>query len=269
MINETIPSYILGRFAPIIQANTATGYMLVLGFGLGLPAADYHPVLPKVGENLEAYEADKADLFWRFIYIFPVVINAWMLFSFFTFVKTDSILFCLRNGDEEQALQLIDKVYHADEDRNDILEQLKREVHKKEKVAEQQDNAVDSESYWDKPFGPKYRRGTITLMIFGSLCQQTSANVYMMFSNRIISELNEYIPKERQIAANLATQLIGTMGAIICCLSFTVVPRFGRQYLLARGFLLMTINLYCTVVSIVAKNGYATFFFFMTFQVFF
>jgi len=37
MVNETIPVYLLGSCGTILQTSTATGYMLVLGMGLGLP----------------------------------------------------------------------------------------------------------------------------------------------------------------------------------------------------------------------------------------
>lgn len=69
--------------------------MLVLGLGIGLPAADYDPTLPKEGANLKALQEDKADLFWRFIYGFPVLVNLFMITSFFLFIGEESIMFSL------------------------------------------------------------------------------------------------------------------------------------------------------------------------------
>ena len=43
MINETVPVYLLGTCGPIVQQCTALGYLLVMGFGFGLPKADYIP----------------------------------------------------------------------------------------------------------------------------------------------------------------------------------------------------------------------------------
>ena len=61
------------------------------------------------------------DQFWRILYIVPCFLNIWMLFSMFTFIKDDSIMFNLSKDDDESALRLIDKIYDKSEDRNEIL----------------------------------------------------------------------------------------------------------------------------------------------------
>lgn len=48
-----------------------------------------------------------------------------MLVNFVLFIKEDSIMFNLSAENEEEALILIDKVYHAEEDRQEILAALK------------------------------------------------------------------------------------------------------------------------------------------------
>ena len=45
MVNETIPVYMLDSFGTIIPTAMALGYLLVLGFGIGLPSNDYNPDL--------------------------------------------------------------------------------------------------------------------------------------------------------------------------------------------------------------------------------
>jgi len=104
-----------------MQLWIASGYMLVLGFGIGLPAGDYDPSLPKTGENLKAMNDDKADMFWRFIYVFPVIINIFMLTSFNFCIGEESIMFSLTKGDDEAALRLIQKIYSDDENELEIL----------------------------------------------------------------------------------------------------------------------------------------------------
>ena len=54
MINETVPVNLLGKYGAIVQQGTALGYFLVLGFGLGLPQADYNPGLSDDPGNLAA-----------------------------------------------------------------------------------------------------------------------------------------------------------------------------------------------------------------------
>ena len=67
-----------------------------------------------------------------------------MLVMFHTFIRVDSIMYNLTQEDESQALVLINKVYHPSEDRDDILQTLKGQVHRKEKTA----------TFWSDIFGP-------------------------------------------------------------------------------------------------------------------
>ena len=46
----------------------------------------------------------------------PLIINLIMLFNFNFFIKEDSIMFNLSEGNDESALNLIKKVYSPDED---------------------------------------------------------------------------------------------------------------------------------------------------------
>ena len=54
---------------------------------------------------------------------------------------------------------------------------------------------------------------TIVLCMQGGLVQQTACNVFNMFSNRIIVKINENLPDDSKIAANLGTQLLGIFAA--------------------------------------------------------
>jgi len=45
MINETVPVFVLGKVAVLIQTMMAFGYFLVIGMGIGLPQGDYDPGL--------------------------------------------------------------------------------------------------------------------------------------------------------------------------------------------------------------------------------
>ena len=55
MVNETVPVYLLGSCGTVLQTSTALGYMLVLGFGLGLPPADYDPAVSDSVSNQLAF----------------------------------------------------------------------------------------------------------------------------------------------------------------------------------------------------------------------
>lgn len=101
MINETVPEYLKSQYGTYIAVVMTSGYTLTMIVGLGLPDQDYNPALEKSGTNLEAYKADKADHFWRFILFVPVLLNIVMLTVYFCCIKTDSIMFNLSNGNQE------------------------------------------------------------------------------------------------------------------------------------------------------------------------
>jgi predicted nucleic acid-binding protein len=75
---------------------------MVLALGYFMPSGDYDPEL-NTPENERAKQADIDDQFWRFLYLIPVFVNA--------------IMFNLSQDKENEALLLIDKIYHKDEDR--------------------------------------------------------------------------------------------------------------------------------------------------------
>ena len=54
MINETLPLYLLAPCGTVYNSFGALGYLLVMGFGVGLPKGDYNPDLEIDGENQEA-----------------------------------------------------------------------------------------------------------------------------------------------------------------------------------------------------------------------
>jgi hypothetical protein len=43
MINETVPVYLLGRYGPMVSIGGSLGFIVVFGFGMGLPQEDYNP----------------------------------------------------------------------------------------------------------------------------------------------------------------------------------------------------------------------------------
>ena len=132
MINETVPVYKLDAYGPIVANGLATGYLLVHGLGAILPMADYDPRIPLSNPaNEAAFEADKADENWRLILAFPIFINVFMLVSFLAFIGSDSIMYSLSINDDESAMKLIEKVYHEDENKTEILNKLKRQVMKR------------------------------------------------------------------------------------------------------------------------------------------
>ena len=69
----------------------------------------------------------------------------------------------IRTEKYEQALNLIDKVYDKSEDRNAILESLKKQCETNKSSGSTQ------LPYWDALFGPKYLKSTLIFMVITSL----------------------------------------------------------------------------------------------------
>lgn len=80
-------------------------------------------------------------------------------------------------------------------------------------------------------------------------------NVLNIFSNRIITDLNEYVPDDKKILANQATQIIGITGAFAVFLSIPFIKRFGRKTLTFYGIGLVTICHFLTAFFIELRNG--------------
>lgn len=68
-------------------------------------------------------EKDKADGFWRFMMFFPILINLVMLGNYFLAINSESIMFSLSQGDDEEAMKLIKKIYKKDHEA--VLQKLK------------------------------------------------------------------------------------------------------------------------------------------------
>jgi len=124
-INETVPVAALAKFAIAMQLVSTIGTAFCFGLGRGLPQGDYDPAVKGSQSNTCAYIADKNDNFWRLIYFFPIISNTLMLFVFVFFINAESIMFSLRQQNDNEAMILIKKVYHSSEDHQEIMETLK------------------------------------------------------------------------------------------------------------------------------------------------
>jgi MFS family permease len=97
MINESIPVYKLGSVGVITPIGISFGYVIFLAMSTFLPdkATD---------KQNEIY---KNDTFWRWLYLFPSLLNLVMVIVFILFIKEDSIIYNLSKGQDKQALNLI------------------------------------------------------------------------------------------------------------------------------------------------------------------
>jgi hypothetical protein len=98
MINETVPNHLLASAGATIMAFFAFGLMLCFGLGLNLPQADFQPGVTEDPEIISQY---LNDTWWRFMYILPCFLNLFMVLSFQTLIKEDSIMFNLSHENDD------------------------------------------------------------------------------------------------------------------------------------------------------------------------
>ena len=108
MLDETVPVDLLGAFGIATNVYICFGIGLATLIGVGLP---------KDGD-IEGYIQDD---FWRVVYGFPLLFCLLQNIAFLFFLQEDSILFSIKNGNDNDAIKLIKRVYHKDEDHSKIL----------------------------------------------------------------------------------------------------------------------------------------------------
>jgi MFS family permease len=108
MIEETVPAHLLAIFGPVTNMAINLGSMIAILLAVGLPDAG----------SSEEY----GDNFWRFIFGFPILFQIGSICAFLFIFKEDSIKFLVQQGNHEDALVMIKKVYHPTENHTAILE---------------------------------------------------------------------------------------------------------------------------------------------------
>lgn len=113
MLDETVPAYLSSSF------GTATNTLLAGGIAIAIVLAI---ILPEA-TDVEGMKADEVG--WRVIYGFPYICQVLTNLLFLTMFREDSIVFNIANGNDEDALKLIRKVYDKNEDPHAVLATLK------------------------------------------------------------------------------------------------------------------------------------------------
>jgi len=94
-------------------------------------------------------------------------------------------------------------------------------------------------------------------MIITCLCQQAGINVFNIISNRLITTINEKLPKAEAIAANTGTQIVGSCLLIGAVASTYIIYRFPRRWLYLRGQFAVAVTLALLAYFTHTRRGYA------------
>ena len=113
MITETIPEHIVSTFAMAHNASVCIGFIAVFGLAALLPDA-------------KDLEANKADEYWRVIWLAPGAIGLIVIMMVLLVFRYEPVAYCLMLGRDEEAQLHLKKVYkksslNAPESLEDLL----------------------------------------------------------------------------------------------------------------------------------------------------
>ena len=116
-------------------------------------------------------------------------------------------------------------------------------------------STTKDQSYFEALFGPENLRGTIILSIYALSFQWIGCNIINIFSNRIVTDVNRYLPDSKKVLANTATQLFGYLGLVTSCLGAFLLSTFGRRTMTITGFSLISCMHFMICLSITVGDG--------------
>ena len=183
------------------------------------------------------------------MYLVPVLMNFLIIIIFAIFIREDSIMHNLSIGNDKSAKILISKIYDKSEDSQLILDQLKSQILVPKSRSKKS-------SLWRSLFGRKYRRGTLVASAVALLLQFAGINVFNMYSNRLVTIINQKIEKDGQVSANVATQIVGVCSIVSALGAVYTVQNFGRRTLYLWGQGLTAIFLALFAVAIHLNSGH-------------
>ena len=116
-------------------------------------------------------------------------------------------------------------------------------------------------------FGHKYWKSTCVALVVTCLCQQTGTNVFNMYSNRIVTQLNAGVPTDSKIEANVATQILGLCSSSSALTGFWSVQKFKRRSLFIAGQITISMSLAFVALFTYLNNGIACMIFMCAFVI--
>ena len=76
-----------------------------------------------------------------------------------------------------------------------------------------------------------------------------------MFSNRLITDLNETVPSDKKILANRATQLLGLIGGVASLVGAVVASKLGRKTMTVIGYIFVSLSHFLIAHWITQHDG--------------
>lgn len=235
MLDECIPSHLLGSFGVYTNIYANSGIMICLLLGAGLPTSplDYND-----------------NQFWRVCYGFPLLAISTGTAILLTVFREDALVFLIQNNRKKEALDFIARIYDQSEDFERVYDSIKANI----KI---DDNKV---TFKDALFKEEFRRATWICFILAIFNQMTGLNAIMMYSNNMLDTLNND-GNNFPLTPAQGTYVIGITGFIGALLGQPVINRTPRKlnFLAWQG--VMGISMCLTAIFKMADQNMALFVF--------
>ena len=172
MIIENMPEHLCHKLCMFHNVTVCCGFVLAFGMGGLLPDA-------------KDLEANKADEYWRVIYLVPAFIGIFIVLIVALVFKQEPIAYCIVMGHEEQGKQHMHRVYSkTDPKSSETIEEILESQYNFMRRSTTMD--ATSTTFIQAICGRKYRRASWTCFILSCFYQQTGVNAVILYANRLL-----------------------------------------------------------------------------------
>lgn len=214
-INEISPMKISGSMGSMTQLMVNAG--ILISFFIGL----------NIGETATIRAAPEDEWWWRVCFGFPILTTSLRIICLMTCFNFETIPFLVQKGKDDEAKELVKKLYleqHCEE----IFEEYKKKT------------GNNKNGTFSELFGKRYRSRMVMGILLSFIQQFSGCNAVLFYSNRIFKGEgnNGKIDPYDEKMAKVFTILIGFILLFASWLSGKIIDKFGRKSLLLYGELL-------------------------------
>ncbi|TNV80539.1 hypothetical protein FGO68_gene11398 [Halteria grandinella] len=198
------------------MTSTAVGVMMSLLLGAGLP---------EDGNNIEQMD----DTFWRVIIGCPMLLQVASIISMITYIKYDSIRYCIAKQNYIEAREMIKQVYDPSERANNIIEYI-------ESNSQRDTSGI---SIREAMTNPVYKRATFMALAIIIFHEMTGENAILLYSTEIFKKMASYQDSNNALSPRTGTILIGVFNLLAHIPAIYLIKRLPRRTLLIWGHLII------------------------------
>lgn len=215
-MSEISPPEIRGKTGSFFQLMRMIGLTTAYVLGLGLPSKFSEPM----------------NDWWRFMYAYPALLNILQAVIFLFVFNYESPYWLAKNGQSEETLEVLNKLYVYDVDR--VYEQ----------ISSVKADPLDSEitgpyftKLWKLFSIPKVNKMLRLALILGVFQPLSGYSAYATYSTMLFTEMTGNLKEAKQF-----TVIFGCVGIFATLVAMQIIERFGRRSLFIAGTIGMTIS---------------------------